>query len=211
MKKLFILSLVIILALACASCAKPMEPISETSSEDAMTIEQSTLTVTEQASTTIYPYPTAPTTPEGFMPYPVTTAVSAKDQEAIDWMRLYLQNNKASFDLVAEEMLSFNNPLWSLLTNRKALSKSAQQALDTLDADFRKKFGQDIDLYIGAGGTIREDGRRAVHFSCITFGENWEELSRLLSYFPDGYAGFRDDTPYVDFGDGWYFYSGENP
>jgi len=231
MKKTFLHCITLALALALLLCACGIEPSALT--EATTTEAEQTEPATTQAEQTVGETQSEPDstlaqfTPEGYLAYPVTTAVSARDQEAIDWMRLYLQKNKASFDLVTGEVLSLENPNWSIgnygdgfvpsyqeVPNREweALSKSAQQALNTMDADFRKKFGQDGDIcfQVGAVGFIHEDGRRAVHFSWIIFGDDWEELSRFLSYFPDGYANIRPDTPYVDFGDGWHFYSGVN-
>ena len=210
------------------SCAKELATQNETTGIS-VTTNAASMTQTEQTASETYTElysMLVSLTPEGHMPYPVTTAVSVRDQDAFDWMRLYLQKNKASFDLISEEVLNSNDPHWSLLTNHgdgfspdylevtnknwEALSKFTQQALDTIDADFREKFSQDDDISFSVSAVgIREDGRRGIHFSWTIFGEDEEELSRLLSYFPDGYANIRPDTPYVDFGDGWYFYSGD--
>jgi hypothetical protein len=140
-------------------------------------------------------------------------------------MRNYLQKNKGAFDSIAKEVLGLANPYWSLhnygngfipsyqvVPNRnwEALSKSTQHRLEVIDADFRKEFGQSSWTSIMAtGGMIREDGRRDLTFHLEHRGLGPEEtLAFLLSYFPDGVAGTRDDRPYVDFGDGWHFYCG---
>ena len=227
-----LLCLAFVFLLVYASCAKEPPVQNETSSPgtSASTTSAGTTSVnqTEQAATEPRAEQYVQFTPEGYLPYPVTTAVSAKDQEAIDWMRNYLQKNKSSFDLVAGEVLGLDNRTWSIgnhsgdgfvpnyqvVPNREweALSTSAQQALEMMAADFHEKFAQDgdIEFGIGAVGHPREDGRRAVHFNWTIFGDDWEELARHLAYFPEGYANIRPDTPYIDFGDGWHFYCGVN-
>lgn len=162
------------------------------------------------------PTTTEPETTWEFSPYPVTTAISPKIQQVTDWAKSYLQNHSATLSLVAEEVLKLENPHWVIQNSADgfspngrvvpdedwmALSTLAQQTIEAVDSDWRNEFGQDIRLGIDCGGITRNDGRRALNFSLQKFN-----LLVLLSYFPDGYAGIREDTPYVDFGDGWYFY-----
>jgi len=218
MKKNYVIALLcIIMALLCASCAS--SSVEDTQSLDSnacsvamLTSEQTTLTTTEVSHSF------------SFMPYPETTAVAEKDQIATDWMRSYLHKNKAAFNLIIAEILEMQNYHWGVRNsgdgfvrnpaipdpNWVILSQDTQRSIEAIDADFRKEFGPDVSVSVGCNGVPRDDGRRAVHFSCIIFGDDWEELHRLLSYFPDGYANIRPDTPYVDFGDRWHFYSGVN-
>jgi hypothetical protein len=135
-------------------------------------------------------------------------------QAATDWVRSYFRKNKAAFDLIAKEVLSLKNPHWSLrntgngfspdylevtIEDWEALSQSTQRSIEAIDADFRKEFGK-IEMFMGCEGRMREDGRRAFHI-VISPG-----IFIRLSYFPDGYADERSDTPFVEFGDKWYFY-----
>jgi len=151
------------------------------------------------------------------LPYPMTTAVSTKDQKATDWMRNYLQKNKTAFDLIANEALLLEEWSISIIEDNslssyrvvpkkdwEAMSQTAKDSIEAIGADFRKEFGQDIIIGVSSG--VRDNGRRTFGFS---FEVPDQPLFVLLSFFPDGYAYFRDDTPYVDFGDGWYFYCGD--
>jgi len=207
-----------------ASCARgPADP-DETNSVSVSTNAALESQTEQTANETEFDSMLVSLTPEGYMPYPVTTAVAEKDLKATDWMKSYLQKNKAAFDLITAEILEIQNYHWGVSNsgngfvrnpaipdpNWTMLSQDTRHSIEAIDADFRKEFGPDVSVSVACNGVPRDDGRRAVHFSCIILGDDWEELHRLLSYFPDGYANIRPDTPYVDFGDGWYFYSGIN-
>jgi len=182
----------------------------ESHSQAILTSEQDMLTTTEKNS-------------HAYMPYPVTTAVAEKHQKATDWTRSYLQNNKAAFVLIIEEILGLQDYLWGVSSygngflrnpaipdpNWIVLSHDTQRSIEAIDADFRKEFGQDISVGVDCNGVPRDDGRRAVNFFMNQPAETPGSVSVLLSYFPDGYAGVREDTPYVDFGDGWHCYCGD--
>lgn len=148
-----------------------------------------------------------------FMPYPETTAISIKIQKTTNWVKNYLLINKASFDSVAKELLGNGDPYWSASNSSggfapftQDLPKMIQQYLETINVDFCKELGQDLSISLDTGGYIREDKRRSFN---LHFETRDLTLNGILSYFPDGYAGIREDTPYVDFGDGWYFYCGD--
>ena len=205
---LLCISLVVIFL--CISCAKPTENNRETTRESTTTTSMSsTLTTVCTAPT----YETVQLTPEGLLPYPVTTAISARVQKATDWTRDYLHKNKADFDLITSEILMLGESSWNVANGRNGfptesttwnmLSETAQHSLERIDADFRNEFDQDSHVNVGFSDS-REDGKRRLSFYLET-----SDFTFLihLSYFPDGYAPFREDAPYVDFGDGWYFYA----
>jgi len=217
MKKNYVLAL-LCMALLFASCAS--SSVNEAQSLESNACDAAMLTSEQAALTTIGPVV------HSYMPYPETTAVIEKHQKAIDWTRSYLQNNKTAFDLIVTEILGLQDYLWSISNygtgfvrnpaipdpNWIILSQDVQRRIEAIDADFRNEFGQDINVGVDCNGVPRDDGKRAVNFF-MNQPEPTDPSDQivciLLSYFPDGYAGVREDTPYVDFGDGWFCYTGD--
>lgn len=208
-----VLCVTLALMLLCSSCAEA--PMGEIKANNQNALVDGQTTLADEQSTQIELWPT---TPEGYLAYPVTTAVSVKDQKATDWTKNYLKKHKATFDLVAQEVLALGD--WGInnygdgfspnptIPNQEwaALSQSTQSGLETIDADFREEFGEDIIVGVTCVNVAKNEGRKSFNFF---FEESDIPLSLLLSYFSEGYAGFRNDTPYVGFGDGWYFYCGD--
>ena len=120
MKKFLVTALVLVLAISLlAACGGNGTPDNSTPTTAAITTAESSSVPTTPVETETQTefYPTGLTTPEGYQPYPVTTAVSARDQEVTDWARRYLANNKLAIDAIVEEILALDNYLWGVSNN----------------------------------------------------------------------------------------------
>ena len=168
MKKLFPLVLAIVLILCLVACGNNQSETPEdttTSHTTDTTAASSTMPTAPVVSETQTEfYPTGLTTPEGYLPYPVTTAISARDQEVTDWVRRYLAQNKNTIDMIVEEILALDDYLWGVsnpgdgngfIRNPNIpdkdwgqLSKQTQRRIEAIDADFRKMLLQHSDLIL---------------------------------------------------------------